>query len=91
MYYYFLYYLIFISVIAVVITVSDKILSVCHKKRVSENMLMTISLLGGSIAMFLTMIVIRHKTRHKKFMFGIPLMVIIQLSLFAYLWEILWG
>lgn len=88
-YNYFIIYLISISVISIFITVYDKISAVLHKNRVSENTLMLLSLIGGSVAMLLTMLVIRHKTKHKKFMFGIPLVIIIQLSLVAFLWEML--
>jgi uncharacterized membrane protein YsdA (DUF1294 family) len=37
-----------------------------------------LSLLGGSVAMFATMLMIRHKTKHLKFMLGIPAIMILQ-------------
>jgi uncharacterized membrane protein YsdA (DUF1294 family) len=42
---------------------------------------MLISALGGSVTMLVTMLVIRHKTRHIKFMLGIPLIIIAQVAL----------
>ncbi len=39
---------------------------------------MTTGLVGGALLEFLTMKIIRHKTRHKKFMIGLPVMIIIQ-------------
>ena len=46
-----------------------------------------VSALGGSVAMMSTMLIIRHKTKHHKFMYGIPVIIIIQLSLIAVLSE----
>ena len=40
--------------------------------------LLLLSAAGGSLAMLLTMLVIRHKTRHIKFMLGIPIIMLFQ-------------
>jgi uncharacterized membrane protein YsdA (DUF1294 family) len=37
--------------------------------------------MGGAIAMLLTMYAIRHKTKHIKFMLGIPLIILLQAAL----------
>jgi uncharacterized membrane protein YsdA (DUF1294 family) len=44
-----------------------------------------ISALGGSAAMLLTMFLIRHKTRHAKFMIGIPVILTLQIIILVYL------
>lgn len=72
-----LVYYISISIVAAIITIIDKIAAVHKKRRVSENTLMTVGLFGGAAAMLITMKGIRHKTRHKKFMIGLPLMIIL--------------
>ncbi len=72
-------YLIIISLISIVVTVVDKINAIRSKRRVSEKTLFLLSLLGGSIAVYLTMLIIRHKTRKLKFMIGIPLIILLQL------------
>ena len=41
---------------------------------------MTLSFIGGSIGMLLGMHTFRHKTKHKKFTIGVPLILIVQLS-----------
>ena len=46
--------------------------------RTPEKTLLLLSALGGSVAMFITMLIIRHKTKHVKFMLGIPLIMIAQ-------------
>ena len=67
-------YLFIISLVAVIITVADKNAAGKKKrKRVPESTLMLIGLLGGALPMYVTMKLIRHKTKHKKFMIGLPL------------------
>ena len=74
-------YLAVISFIAIVVTIADKSKAKRHKWRVPEASLLGISALGGSVAMFVTMLIIRHKTKHVKFMLGIPLIIIVQLAI----------
>lgn len=72
------WYLCGISVLAVILAVSDKIAAKCRISRVPEATLFVVSLLGGSAAMYLTMLLIRHKTKHKRFMLGLPAILIAQ-------------
>ena len=74
---YFLYYLAIISIIAFCYTLYDKKLAKRRSHhRVPELTLMVIGAFGGALSMFITMLVIRHKTKHKKFMIGLPLMIL---------------
>ena len=75
-------YLCVISVIAVILTVCDKIAAKCRARRVPELTLFVVSLLGGSAAMYLAMLFIRHKTKHKRFMLGLPAILIMQGALY---------
>ncbi len=75
---FYIIYLCAVSLLAVILTVVDKLHAVHRKSRVPELTLMLVSALGGSAAMLVTMLVIRHKTRHPKFMIGIPVMILIQ-------------
>ncbi|MBQ6601590.1 MAG: DUF1294 domain-containing protein [Clostridia bacterium] len=68
-----------ISVVTAAVTAADKIKAKRGSRRISEKSLFTLALLGGSIAEYFTMRLIRHKTLHKKFMLGLPLMIILQL------------
>ena len=47
--------------------------------------LLLLSALGGSVAMYVTMLMIRHKTRHSKFMIGIPIIILFQAVVLLYL------
>jgi len=71
-------YVLVVSLISIIITVFDKKIAGKGKRRIPEATLLIWSALGGSIAMYLTMQIIRHKTQHKKFMIGIPLIIILQ-------------
>ncbi len=74
-----LIYVAVMSVISIVICVYDKLFSKFNnvKLRVPEKVLMLLSFLGGSVAMYLCMLLIRHKTKHVKFMLGIPIMILL--------------
>ena len=79
--YWWLIYLAAISVVAIIVTVYDKIAAKkLPKYRTRERTLLLLSALGGSVAMFLTMLVIRHKTKHVKFMLGIPIIMLLQVA-----------
>lgn len=80
---YFIIYLASISIAAVVMTVSDKSRAKRHKRRIAEKTLFVTSILGGSAAMYLTMLAVRHKTKHKRFMIGLPLIMIVQTAAIA--------
>ena len=80
-------YLGVISLIAIIITCYDKIAAKHFPgHRTPEATLLAISAIGGSVAMYLTMQIIRHKTQHKKFMIGIPVIFFIQLLLGFSVW-----
>ena len=70
-----------ISLIAVGTTALDKRNARCGAQRVSERSLFTIAIIGGSAAMYFTMRTIRHKTKHKRFMIGLPVIMVLQLVL----------
>lgn len=63
--------------VSIVITVADKIFAKKHMWRVPEATLMLLGFLGGALPMYITMTVIRHKTKHKKFMIGLPIEIAI--------------
>lgn len=76
-----LVYFIIISVIGILMTVYDKSAAITGKRRISEKNLMLVGLLGGAISMFITMNIIRHKTKHPKFMIGLPLEAVLHLGI----------
>lgn len=72
-------YVLIMSVWAFSMTVYDKYAAKKRPEhRVRETTLFAVSALGGSVAMLLTMLGIRHKTLHKRFMIGIPIIIVLQ-------------
>ena len=83
LFYVLLGYFALISIVSVIVCAYDKIVSPKNRVelRVPEKRLLLLSALGGSVAMLVTMLLIRHKTKHLKFMLGIPLIIILQIAL----------
>lgn len=65
---------------ALVATVWDKRSARRHGPRVPERTLFLIAALGGSLTMWLTMRLVRHKTLHHRFMWGLPAILVLQVA-----------
>lgn len=74
---------ILICLIGITITIFDKISAKHSGQRIPEFTLLLIALIGAALPMYITMRIIHHKTRHKKFMIGLPVIFILQLVLLA--------
>jgi len=90
---YLLLYLAGVSLLAVVLTVVDKQRAASRRKtqrarRIPERTLLLAAALGGSIAMWLTMCIIRHKTRHAKFTLGLPAIIVLQAVAAILVWRV---
>lgn len=70
-------WLVIISAVSVILTVYDKIAAKTGSRRIAEKTLMLLGLIGGAGAMLVTMLIIHHKTRHAKFMAGLPIEIIL--------------
>ena len=82
---YLTYYLLAINAVAFIIYGIDKYKAQKAKWRISEATLLLLAILGGSIGAWMGMKVWHHKTMHKKFKYGIPAILLIQIALMAYL------
>lgn len=81
----FIIYLVATSAIAAAVAVYDKTAAkLLPRNRVPEKALFLLGAAGGASAMYITMLLIRHKTRHKKFMVGLPVIIILQIAVLAY-------
>ena len=74
-------YLLEINVVALILGAVDKIRARTGKWRVPEGTLLLSAALGGSAGLLLTMLLLRHKTKHKKFILGVPAILLIQVLL----------
>ena len=63
----------------------DKLKARKNKWRVREASLLLLAVLGGSIGALLGMKVWHHKTMHKKFKYGVPAIIVVQIAVIGYL------
>ena len=81
-------YFITVNVLGLVLFGIDKWKAKHDKWRISEATLLSVTIIGGSIGAWVGMKVWHHKTMHKKFKYGIPLVIVLQfvLLLFTLYW-----
>ncbi len=77
-------YYIFLSLYAAALTVFDKSRALKRKRRIPEIAMLWVGVLGGAGMMYLTMKLIHHKTRVKKFMVYLPVLTFVHLVLFIF-------
>ncbi len=76
--FYILSYAVIINIIGYIIMIIDKYKAKKNKWRIRESTIFIIGLVGGATGVVLGMTMFRHKTQHKKFYIGMPLIVIVQ-------------
>ena len=89
MHQYSMYYLFAINIVSFFLYGIDKYKAKKNKWRIPEATLLMIAVIGGSIGAWVGMRLWHHKTMHKKFMYGIPVIIIMQIALVAYLHTII--
>jgi len=80
-----LIYLVVTNVVTFFVYGIDKWKAKNSKWRIRETALLGLAVLGGSIGAWLGMKVWHHKTQHKKFKYGVPAIIIIQLAIIGYI------
>ena len=75
------YYLIALNIVTFFVYGIDKWKAKQGSWRISEASLLLLAVIGGSIGALLGMKVWHHKTMHKKFKYGLPLILIAQIAL----------
>ena len=84
------YYLLGINAVTFIVYGIDKYKAKKAKWRIPEATLLLLAVLGGSIGAWMGMKVWHHKAKHKKFKYGIPAILLIQIALMTYLHMNLW-
>lgn len=82
-----LYYLFVINALSAGTAIWDKRCARRDAWRVPEKTLFALCVLGGGPMMYVTMRLIHHKTLHRRFMWGIPLIVLIEAAAVFLLWK----
>ena len=80
-------WLIIINLITFIIYGIDKLKAKKGKWRIPESTLLLLAIIFGSIGAWFGIKVWHHKTLHKKFKYGIPLIIIAQIGITIYIFR----
>ena len=78
-------YLVLVNLAGFFMMGSDKFRARRHAFRIPEASLFTVALIGGSAGSILGMCVFRHKTKHPRFVIGMPVILVVQVILVSIL------
>ncbi|MGX8713211.1 MAG: DUF1294 domain-containing protein [bacterium] len=81
-----LYYFLAINLLTFVLYGIDKYKAKHNRWRIPELVLLWLAVLGGSPAALVAMHLFHHKTLHKKFRYGVPAILLLQLAAAVYYW-----
>ena len=79
------YYLIALNIVTFLVYGIDKIKAKQKIRRIREASLLVLAVLGGSIGALLGMYVWHHKTKHKKFKYGLPMILLAQIAIIYFI------
>lgn len=79
-----LIYLLIVNAAGFLVMTADKLFAKTNSWRVPERTLMGMAAIGGSIGVWAAMYVVRHKTKHMKFVIGVPVILAVQTGIFLY-------
>ena len=80
-----LYYLLAVNVVAFILFGVDKYNARKGNRRIREVTLLAMAALGGSVGAWAGMRIWHHKTKHRKFRYGIPFIILLQIALIIFL------
>ena len=79
-------YLLILNILGFAFMGIDKRRAIRSAFRIPEATLFAVALLGGSIGSIIGMHLFRHKTKHWYFLFGMPIILILQIALVVLLY-----
>lgn len=74
-------YIVFMNVLAFIFFGLDKYFSKAGKWRIPEKVLFLLTIVGGSIGAISGMYCFHHKTLHRRFKYGLPAILLLQIAL----------
>ncbi len=80
-------YFVLINIISFCAFGLDKHLARHGHRRISERQLFLLALAGGAAGALLGMRLFRHKTLHRRFTIGLPLILLAQAGLYVYIYQ----
>ena len=79
-----LLYLLIINAAGFLVMTVDKLYAKKNMWRIPERTLLGMAVFGGSIGVWAGMYTVRHKTKHLKFVIGVPAILAVQTGLALY-------
>ena len=76
--------IVLLNLITFIVYGIDKLKAKKNKWRIPDSTLMLLAIIGGSIGALLGIKVWHHKTLHRKFRYGIPMIILAQTALVIY-------
>jgi uncharacterized membrane protein YsdA (DUF1294 family) len=73
-----------VNVVTFILMAYDKRRAQGKKRRTPERLLLLLAILGGSAGVWFGMKIFRHKTKHPRFVYGIPLIIALQVITLFY-------
>lgn len=80
-----LFYFILVNIIGIYIMYRDKAKAQHRQYRIREATLWRVAFIGGAVGTTIGMHWFRHKTKHKVFRFGFPVLAIIEVILLLFI------
>ena len=77
--------LIIINAAGFLIMCLDKFRAKTSRWRIPETTLLTVAAVGGSLGVLMSMLLVRHKTRHASFVILVPLFLFLHICLLLWL------
>ncbi len=75
-----LIYLLIINALGFTLMLVDKQKAKKSQWRIPENTLLAVAVLGGTLGSLAGMDIFRHKTKHRKFSIGLPVLLVLQIA-----------
>lgn len=76
-------WLLTINIITFFVYRSDKRRAIRKRWRIPERTLMFLAIIGGGIGALAAMFIFHHKTRHSRFLIGVPVIILIHFCLYC--------
>ena len=81
-------YLLIINALGFLLMLIDKQKAIHNRWRIPELVLLGVALVGGSLGAIMGMRIFRHKTKHLQFSLGLPVMLVVHIMFFIFLYTI---
>ena len=79
------FYLVILNVLTFLLYGIDKWKAKRSRWRIPESVLLGMAAVGGSVGAWLGMRIWHHKTQHKKFRYGVPAILVVQIVLLLWI------